>query len=97
MTLAGWCAGSLVQAFLPPATFQLGQFVYCDNISFSVRGQNMRERIGPFMIACGLVEIFFERTSSVCLWLLLPHLSVSSLACISPHHSGKTEYWYNTF
>jgi hypothetical protein len=39
---------SIQQAFLPPATFQLAEFVYCDNISFKVRGQNMSVRpLGP--------------------------------------------------
>ncbi|KAF8479471.1 hypothetical protein JB92DRAFT_3043827 [Gautieria morchelliformis] len=52
MTLAGWCTGSLFQAFLPPATFQLSEFVYCDNISGG--------RVGYFMIACGTMEILFE-------------------------------------
>ncbi|KAF8521004.1 hypothetical protein JB92DRAFT_2892329 [Gautieria morchelliformis] len=62
MTLAGWCTGSLFQAFLPPATFQLSHFVYCDNISFDSLQwpQNVRKQVGPFMIACGAMEMLFE-------------------------------------
>ncbi|KAF8479472.1 hypothetical protein JB92DRAFT_3043847 [Gautieria morchelliformis] len=56
VTLAGWCTGSLFHAFLPPATFQLSKFVYCDNVS---RG-GIRGLVGTFMLACGAMEILFE-------------------------------------
>ncbi|KAF8473795.1 hypothetical protein JB92DRAFT_3052563 [Gautieria morchelliformis] len=81
MTLAGWCTGSLVQAFLPPATFQLSSFVYCENISVHGHDVSVRPPVGYFMIACGTMEMLFE----------------STLDCVSSHHSGKTEYWHNTF
>ncbi|KAF8587946.1 hypothetical protein K439DRAFT_728481 [Ramaria rubella] len=58
--LVGWCTASTIQAFQPQSTYSLGDFAYCDNSSKTFPFILIRQRIRPFLITCGILQILFE-------------------------------------